>query len=256
MSDRTSPPRRFDRAEVESILLEAARLDEARGSDARSTMVVRAGDEALTLGEIERAAAEVGISQAAVSHAALRVVLRSASAAAPRVNAVREITGALPADALERIADDLRTELPSARTRVTAEEIDVELGRANGEPGSLLVKLRARAESSMLSVWSAAPSLSRGEVAGLAAFFVPPALLPVVAVAGGTWPALASTVAYALGALGVGAGAGLALSRWRIGRWNTRVEAAVSAIVASVERHATRRVVAPTTDVSPSLGED
>ena len=256
MSDLTSPQRTFDRAEVESILLEAARLDEARGSDPRSTAMVRASGDALTLGEIERAAAEVGISREAVSAAALHVVLRAATSTTPRVHAVHEITSALSADALERVADDLRSQLPSARTRVATEAIDIELGRSNGEPGSLLVKIRARADSTRLSVWSTAPKMSRGAVAGVAVVFVPPLFFPVVAAAGGTWPALASTMAYALGALGLGTGAGLALSRWRVGRWNTRVEEAVLAIAASVERHSTRRATAPVTDMPPSSGAD
>jgi hypothetical protein len=237
MPEPPAPTRTFDRAEAESILLEAARLDEARGSDPRSAARMRAGGDTLTLDEIGRAASEVGISQAAVSAAAFRVMLRSASSATPRVHAVHEIGGALSADALERIADEVRTHLPSARTRVTAEGIDVELGQANGEPGSLLVKIRARAESTTLSVWSAVPKISRGAVGGLAIVFVPPLLFPVVAAAGGAWPALASTVAYAASGLALGTGAGLALSRWRIGRWNTQVEDVVAAIVTSVERH-------------------
>src|SRR5687768_11841147 len=60
---------------VESILLEAARLDEARGAEHRSVALAPTHDDALTLGDIERAAAEAGISRGAVSAASLRVAL-------------------------------------------------------------------------------------------------------------------------------------------------------------------------------------
>lgn len=235
MSDATSHARTFDRAEAESILLEAARLDEARRSDPQSTAIVLADASALTMADLERAAAEVGIGRAAVSAAALRMALRSATSASPRVHAVHEIVGSASADALERIADDVRTHVPLANVRVTANEVEVELGRPNGEPGSLLVKVRARDGATTISVWSAAPALTRTDVAGAAVLGVPALLFPVVASAGGAWT-LASTIALAVGGLVVGSGIGFGASRWRVERWNERTADAVQAIVASVER--------------------
>ena len=144
MTEPSSSPRTFDRAEVESILLEAARLDEARGAEHRSVALVPTADDALTLGDIERAAAEVGISRGAVSAASLRVALRAAHAAAPRAHVVHEIAGSLSAESLETIADEVRTRVPTSRVQVTRDGIEVALGKADGEPGSLLVKIRSR----------------------------------------------------------------------------------------------------------------
>ena len=255
MTDPVSTTRTFDRAEAESILLEAARLDDARGAEQRSAVLSRADADALTLGEIERAAAEVGIGRIAVSKAALRVALRSATAASPRVHAVHEINAVLSADALERVADDVRTHVPSSSVRITAEGLEVEMGRANGEPGSLLVKVRSRGGVSALSVWSAAPALTRVDVAGAAVLGVPAFLFPVVAASGGAWT-LATTLALAAGGLVVGTGVGFGASRWRVERWNERITEAVLAIAASVERHATERVIAPTADAAPTVGDD
>src|SRR5215203_3607192 len=166
MTEPSSPPRTFDRAEVESILLEAARLDEARGAEHRTVALGRTGNDALTLGEIERAAAEVGISRGAVSAASLRVALRAAHAAVPRAYVLHEIAGPLSAEALERVADEVRTRVPASRVQVTPEGVEIALGRPDGEPGSLLVKIRSRAGNSTLSVWSAAPISSRADLAG------------------------------------------------------------------------------------------
>jgi len=249
MTDPASPTRTFDRAEAESILLEAARLDDAHGAEERSAVLTRSDTDALTLGEIERAAAEVGIGRIAVSKAALRVALRSATAASPRVHAVHEITGALSADALERVADDVRTHVPSSRVRITADGLEVEVGRSNGEPGSLLVKVRSKGGVSALSVWSAAPALTRTDVAGAAVLGVPAFLFPVVASSGGVWT-LATTLALAASGLVVGTGVGLGASRWRVERWNERIADVVLTISGSVERHATERDIASITDTS------
>jgi hypothetical protein len=235
MTEPSSSPRTFDRAEVESILLEAARLDEARGAEHRSVALAPT-DDALTLSDIERAAAEAGISRGAVSAASLRVALRAAHAAAPRAHVVHEIAASLSDEALETIADEVRTRVPMSRVQVTRDGIEVALGKQNGEPGSLLVKIRSRGGDTTLSVWSAAPSLSGGDVASLSVLGVPAVLFPVVATSGGSWPALASALALAAGGIAAAAGIGVAASRWRVTRWQERITAAVMTIASSVEK--------------------
>ena len=235
MTEPSSPSRTFDRAEVESILLEAARLDEERGAEHRSVALAPSADDALTLGDIERAAAEAGISRGAVSAASLRIALRAAHAASTRAHVVHEMAGSLSADALETIADEVRTRVPTSRVQVTRDGIEVALGKADGEPGSLLVRIRSRGGDTMLSVWSAAPSLSGGDVAGLSVLGVPAVLFPVVATSGGSWPALASALALAAGGIATAAGIGVGASRWRVARWQERITEAVMAIVSSVE---------------------
>jgi hypothetical protein len=235
MTEPSSSPRTFDRAEVESILLEAARLDEARGFEHRSVALAPTDDDALTLGDIERAAAEAGISRGAVSAASLRVALRAAHAAAPRAHVVHEIAGPLSTDALETIADEVRTRVPTSRVQVTRDGIEVALGKADGEPGSLLVRIRSRGGDTTLSVWSAAPSLSRGDVASLSVLGVPAILFPVVATSGGSWPALASALALAAGGIATAAGLGVAANRWRVARWQERMTEVVMTIASSVE---------------------
>jgi hypothetical protein len=235
MTEPSSSPRAYDRTEVESILLEAARLDEARGSEHRSVTLARTDDDALTLGDIERAAAEAGISRGAVSAASLRVALRAAHAAAARAHVVHEISGSLSADALERVADEVRTRVPSSRVRLMPDGIEVALGKAEGEPGSLLVKIRSGGGSTTLSVWSAAPSLGAGDIASLGVLGVPAFLFPVVATSGGSWPALASALGLAAGGFASAVGLGIAGNRWRVSRWQERITEAVMAIASSVE---------------------
>jgi len=235
MTEPSSSPRTFDRAEVESILLEAARLDEARGAEHRSVALAPTGDDALTLRDIERAAVEAGISRRAVSVASLRVALRAAHAAAPRAHVVHEISGSLSAEALEAIADEVRTRVPTSRVQVGQEGLEVALGKADGEPGSLLVKIRSRGETTTLSVWSAAPSLSTGDVAAVGALGVPAMLFPVVASSGGSWPALASALGLAAVGMAGATGIGVAASRWRVARWQERITESVMTIATSVE---------------------
>lgn len=251
----TDAARTFARAEVESILLEAARLDDARGAESTPAALARVSRDELTLADIERAAAEVGISRAAVSAAALRVALRGAGAT-PRVHVVHEIAGSLSPDALERLADEVRTRVPSARVRASAEGMEVESGKAVGEPGSLLVKIRSKGDATTLSVWSAAPELSRGDVAMVSVVGVANVLFPVVASSGGEWPALAS--AFALGAAGLagGAGVGVAVNRWRISRWHARAADAVVTIAASAEALAGERISATTGEATPETRDD
>ena len=235
MTEPSSSPRTYNRADVELILLEAARLDEARGAEHRNVALARTDDDTLTLGEIERAAAEAGISRGAVSAASLRVALRGLHAAAPRAHVMHEIAGSLSADMLETVADEVRTRVPSSRVRLTPDGIEVALGKADGEPGSLLVKIRSRGGDTTLSVWSMAPSLSGGDLAGLGTLGVPAFLFPVVATSGGSWPALASGLALAAGGFATAAGLGAVASRWRVARWQERVTEAVMAVAASVE---------------------
>jgi hypothetical protein len=246
--------RTFDRAEVESILTEAARLDEARGSEPARLTAAWAAGEGLTLADIERAAVEVGISRAAVSTAALRVAFREATAA-PRVHVVHEIAGMVSRDALERLADDVRTRIPASRVRTTADGIDVELGKAEGEPGSLLVKIRSKGGTTTLSAWSAAPVLGRGDIAAVAVVGAPAVLFPVVASAGGVWPALAS--ALALGAAGFAAatGIGMVANRWRIARWHERAADAVITVASCTSALAAEPLPEPIVDPPWELGE-
>ena len=236
MTEPSSPPRTFDRAEVESILLEAARLDEARGTEHRHLAPApRPGDDALTLGEIERAAAEVGISRGAVSAASLRVALREAHAGAPRAHVVHEIAGTLSAEALETIADEVRTRVTTSRVQVTPDGIEVALGKADGEPGSLLVKIRSRGGRTTVSMWSAAPVSNRADLAGVAMLGAPAFVFPAVAISGGVWPTLGSVLALAAGGVVAATGLGVAASRWRVTRWQERITDAVMTIVSSAE---------------------
>jgi hypothetical protein len=152
-------PPTFARAQIESILLDAARLDDARGAESPGVALARMGNGDLTLAEVERAAAEVGISRAAVSIAALRLALRDAHAASPRAHGEQEIAGELSGEARERLADAIRTRVSPSTVRTTADGVDVEIGKGNGEPGSLLVQVRSKGGATTISVWSRARAL-------------------------------------------------------------------------------------------------
>ena len=247
-------PPTFTRSQVESILLEAVRLDEERHGESASVPLARVGGDGLTLADVERAGAEVGISRAAVSAAALRVALGAPGATA-RLHAVHEIAGSLSPDALERLADEVRTRIPGSRVRSADDGIDVASGKDDGEPGSLLVKIRSKGDVTTLSVWSAAPVLSRGDLAAVAAIGAPAALFPVVASARGVWPAVASSLA--LGAAGVAAVMGIAATtnRWRIARWHERATEAVITIAACAGALAVEPVATPIVDPPHELGE-
>jgi hypothetical protein len=226
-------PPTFARAQIESILLDAARLDDARGAESPGVALARMGNGDLTLAEVERAAAEVGISRAAVSIAALRLALRDAHAASPRAHGEQEIAGELSGEARERLADAIRTRVSPSTVRTTADGVDVEIGKGNGEPGSLLVQVRSKGGATTISVWSASPVLSGGDIASGAALGVPAFLFPIVAASSGQWPALAAAVA--LGGAGALAGTGVAIAvkRRMFERWRARVEEAVTAIATS-----------------------
>ena len=248
------PVRTFDRADVESILLEAARLDEMRGTEPRRFASPVSGGDGLSLADVERAAAEVGISRGAVSVAALRVALRDALTVS-RAHVEHAIAGSLSPAALERLADELRTRIPASRVRATADGIDVEVGKGEGEPGSLLVKVRAQGDATSLSAWSAAPVLSRGDLAAVAVVGAPAALFPVVASSGGVWPALASALTIGAVGLAAGTGIGVAANRWRIARWQQRAADALITIASCAGSHTVERVAAPTVDPIPEPGE-
>jgi hypothetical protein len=117
------------------------------------------------------------------------------------------------------------------------------------------VKIRSKDDVTTLSVWSAAPVLSRGDVAAVAAIGAPAALFPVVASAGGVWPALASSLA--LGAAGVAAVAGIAAAtnRWRIARWQERAAEVVITIAACAGALAVERVATLIVDPPHEPGE-
>jgi hypothetical protein len=168
---------------------------------------------------------------------------------------MHEIAGSLSPEARERLADDLRTRIPESRVRATTDGIDVEIGKGEGEPGSLLVKVRAKGDMTTLSAWSAAPALSRGDIAAVAVIGAPAALFPIVASSGGVWPALAS--ALVIGATGVTActGIGVAVNRWRIARWHQRAADAVITIASCVESLAVLRVASPVVAPVRELGE-
>ena len=243
-------PPTFSRSQVESILLEAARLDETRRGESANVALARVGGDGLALADIERAAAEAGISRAAVSAAALRVSLRAADAT-PRVHVVHEIVGSLSPEALERLADEVRTRIPASRVRSTREGIDVEIGKPEGEPGSLLVKIRSKGNATTLSVWSAAPVLSRGDLAMAGLVGMPPLLFPVVAASGGEWPALASALALAATGVVGGTGVGVAVNRWRIARWHSRTADTVVTIAARAEALVGEHIGAATNEATP-----
>ena len=236
MTEPSSSPRTFDRAEVESILLEAARLDESRGAEHRSVALARTGDDALTLGDIERAAAEAGISRGAVSAASLRVALRAAHAAAPRAHVVHEIAGSLSAEALEsdcRRGTDPGAVVARADSRRTASRWRWARRTASPDPSSR----RSDPEAAARRCRCGAPRPYRAAPTSppLAMLGAPVFVFPAVAVSGGVWPALASVLALAAGGVVTGAGLGVAASRLRVTRWQERITEAVMAIASSVE---------------------
>ena len=225
------PP--LTRSQVETILLEAARLDDAHAPEPSDVDLARVASHGLTLGDIERSAGEVGISRSAVSTAALRVALREAHAASTRAHVVREISGELTAEAREQLADAIRTRVSPSTVRATADGVDVEIGKTNGEPGSLLVQVRSKRGATTISVWSAAPVLTSGDIAGCAALGVPAFLFPIVAASSGQWPDLAAALAVGGAGALAGTGVGIAMKRRMLERWRARVEEAVTSIATS-----------------------
>lgn len=221
--------RTFDREEVALILREAAAIEPR---SAALPAGAAAGD-GLTLQEIERAAAEVGITRNAVAAASLRVALRSAHAGGARHHSAHRIAGTLDGASWDALASELRARTSPANVRCTADGLDFELPRTSGDPAALLVQMREGAGTVSIEIWSEAPRSGRGDLVGYAAIGAPALLFPVVAVSAGQWPALG--LATALGSAGAAAGAalGLAFQRWQRDRWRARLE---QIIVPLVER--------------------
>jgi hypothetical protein len=251
--DEPTPDRVFDNAEAEQILLDAARADDARDRERAAVPSLLASD-GLTLREIQRAAAAVGITPGAVAAASVRMVLRDAHAASSRAHATHTIDGELSRAATERIADEIRTTIDGAVVRVTSDGIDAEVGKPEGQRGSLLVKIRSRDGATTLSVWSVAPALSGSELAGLGTLGIPLALFPVVAASGGSWPAIGTALALGAGGLLAATGLSAAGNRWRVDRWRARAEDAATSIAGSVATHVVT-TEPPTDDTPPDSAE-
>ena len=245
MSDAPPGSRTFDREEVAQILREAARIDDSDAAPAASASLGVVSDGGLTLAEIERAASEVGIARSAVSTASLRIALRAVQAGTNRSHLVHEVPGTLSDERLDQLVSDIRAFVGPSTVRRTPDGVEVEIGKPGGQPGSLLVQVRTRAGSTTVSLWSAAPELSVGDLASCATLGVPAFLFPVVAVSGGQWPAIASATTLAAIGAAAGAGIGLAANRWRMDRWRARVERVVMPIAARTSALAVAREAGP-----------
>jgi hypothetical protein len=217
----SSNDRTFDRDEVALILREAAQLEDRRGSPGAEPAVStpEVSGDGLTLGEIERAAAEVGIGRSAVGAASLRVALRGAHLAGDRFQLVHEIDGELSDEALERLASDVRSLASPAKLQRTADGLEFEIGTPNGEPGSLIVQVRSKHGGTVISAWSHAPALTAGDMAACALLGIPAFLFPVVATAGGQWPALGPAAAIAAAGAAAATGVTAGVQRVRMNRW-------------------------------------
>ena len=224
MSDTPLVRRTYDRDEVALILREAAQLDEHAVTAPASATSADVGADGLTLAEIERAAAEVGIGPSAVATASLSVAIRAAHVGTDRVHVVHEIAGELTRDAYERLVSEIRTLAAPSDLRRTADGLEFEVGKASGAPGSLLVQLRSNDGVTTMELWSHAPTLTSGDLATCGLFGIPVGLFPIVAMSGGQWPELG--VALALGTAGAAAGTGIGAMarRWKLDRWRTQLE--------------------------------
>jgi hypothetical protein len=234
MSDTPPVRRTYDRDEVALILREAAQLDEHAITATASATSAEVGADGLTLAEIERAAAEVGIARSAVAAASLSVAMRAAHAGTDRVHVVHEIAGELTRDAYERLVSEIRTLAAPSDLRRTADGLEFEVGKPNGAPGSLLVQLRSNDGVTTMELWSHAPMLTTGDLATCGLLGIPAGLFPVVAMSGGQWPALG--VALALGTAGAAAGTGIGamVRRWKLDRWRAQLERIVVPLSARV----------------------
>jgi len=234
MSDPERTKRTFARDEVESILLEAARLDEEHSAEPSEHALARVTSDQLSMQDIERAAADVGISPAAVATASLRIALRSAHQDAARFHLVHEVRGELGADALDRLVADIRTTVALASIARSVDGIEVRIGKEDDAKGSLLVQIRSQRGSTSIALWSSAPAMTTGDVASSSLLGVPVFLFPVVALAGGNWPAIGATLG--LGAAGAAAATAVALAvkQRRIAGWRARVEEIATEIASRV----------------------
>ena len=234
MSETPREGRTFDRDEVALILRDAAQLDQPDVVEVPGTTRAPEGEDGLTLAEIERAAAAVGIGRSAVTAAWMRQALRDAPDEGGRTHLTHELPGELSNDAYERLAGEVRTLAAPSAIRRTADGLELDVGAAAGGPGSLTIRIRSTEGVTTLSLWSNAPVMSGGDVASLGLLGMPLFVFPVVAASGGQWPAVG--VVAALGAAGaaVGTGLGAVARRWRINRWRERVERAVVPIALRV----------------------
>jgi hypothetical protein len=226
MSDALPHARTFDREEVALILRDAAQLD-TPGVDVPSGEVPQesAGD-GLTLAEIARAAAAVGISPAAVTAAWLRRSLVSMRGADGRVHVSHEVAGELTVSDYERLIGDVRTIAGEATIRRIADGVEMDVGEPVGGPGSLTMHVRSAGGVTTLSFWTRAPVLTAGDTVGWALLGIPPVLFPLVAATGGHWQLLGTAAVSLLGTV-VGAASGVGVNRWRRTRWLERVEGIV-----------------------------
>jgi hypothetical protein len=234
MSETPPAARTFDRAEVALILREAAQLDEHGGAAVPSAVPTESGADGLTLAEIERAAAEVGIARSAVATASLSVALRRAHVGTDRVHLVHEVAGELTRDACERLVSEIRTLAAPSDLRRTPDGLEFELGKPNGAPGSLLLQIRSTDGVTTIELWSHAPALTSGDIAGCGLLGIPAALFPVVATSGGQWPAIGAALALGTAGAAVGTGIGAIVRRRKLDRWRTQLESIVVPLTARV----------------------
>jgi len=234
MSETPRAGRTFDREEVALILRDAAQLDQPDMVPLPGAAPSDAGEDGLTLAEIEAAAAAVGIGRSAVTAAWMRQALRDAHGDSGHTHLAHELAGELSKDAYERLAGEVRTLAAPSAIRRTADGLELDVGAPAGGPGSLTVQIRSSGGVTTLSLWSNAPVMTRGDIASCGLFGMPAFLFPVVAVSSGQWPAVGAVAALAAAGAAAGAGIGVGVRRWRIDRWHERVERAVVPIALRV----------------------
>jgi hypothetical protein len=234
MDETPRTARTFDRDEVALILRDAAQLDQPDVVEVPGTTLSPAGEDGLTLSEIERAAAAVGIGRSAVTAAWMRHALRDARGKGARTHLTHELAGELSKDAYERLAGEVRTLAAPSAIRRTADGLELDVGAPAGGPGSLTIGIRSSDGVTTLSVWSHAPVMAGGDIASMGLLGAPLFVFPVVAVSGGQWPVAGIVAGLAAAGAAVGMGIGVGARRWRIDRWRERVERAVVPIALRV----------------------
>ena len=234
MNETPGAGRTFDRDEVALILRDAAQLDHPDVVEVPGTAVSHPLEDGLTLAEIERAAAAVGIGRSAVTAAWMRQALRDAHARGPRAHLTHELAGELSADAYERLAGEARTLVAPSAIRRTADGLELDVGAPSSGPGSLTIRIRSSGGVTSMSVWSNAPVMTGGDIASMGLLGAPIFVFPVVAASGGQWPVVGAVAALAAAGAAVGAGLGVGARRWRVERWRQRVERAVVPIALRV----------------------
>ena len=237
MDETPRAARTFDRDEVALILRDAAQLDQPDVVEIPGATLAHAGEDGLTLAEIERAAAEVGIGRSAVTAAWMRQALRAAHGESGRTHLTHELAGELSKDAYERLAGEVRTLAAPSAIRRTADGIELDVGAPPGGPGSLTVQIRSSGGVTTLSLWSHAPVMSGGDIASVGLLGAPMFVFPVVAASGGQWPAVGAVAALVAAGAAAGAGMGFGVRRWRVERWRERVERAVVPVALRVAEY-------------------